>query len=109
MSVAAVSTRTDEPPDVNKQQERLFYGKDILLTLAKSSNVETIAVTVPDAVKRKVLHPEGKTRNNKRRGRRGGVRVRCRRRGARLPLPMCVVGNVRSVRNKFDELSALCK
>ncbi|KAK8371878.1 hypothetical protein O3P69_010115, partial [Scylla paramamosain] len=45
VSVAAVSTRTDEPPDINKQQERLIYGKDILLTLAKSSNVETFAVT----------------------------------------------------------------
>ena len=71
--------------------------------------MRNISVTVPDVVKRNVLQQEGKSRNGKKRGRRGGVRVRCRRRGARLPLPMCVTGNVRSIRNKMDELSALCK
>lgn len=44
-----------------------------------------------------------------RRGRRGGVRVRMRRRGMRTPLPTITFLNVRSVRNKLDELSANCK
>ena len=52
MSVAAVSTRTDEPTYVNKQQERLIYKKDTLPTLATSSTVETI--TVPDVVGKNV-------------------------------------------------------
>lgn len=42
-------------------------------------------------------------------GRRGGARVRCKRRGARLPLPLMVCCNIRSLRNKLDEFSALCK
>ena len=109
MGVAAVSTRTDEVPYVNEQQERLIYGKDTLLALANSSTDEAIAVTVPDVVERNGLHQKGKGKNGKKTGRSGGVRVRCRRRGSRLPLLMCVTGNVRSNTNKIDELIALCK
>ena len=45
----------------------------------------------------------------RKRGRRGGVRARCRRRGSRLPMPMTVWRNVRSLRNKLDELTALAR
>lgn len=45
----------------------------------------------------------------RRRGRRAGVRVRLRKRGDRPPLPTIVFGNVRSVRNKIDELAANCR
>lgn len=48
-------------------------------------------------------------RNHRRRGRRGGVRARLRRRGIRTPLPSIIFGNVRSIRNKMDEFSANCK
>ena len=43
----------------------------------------------------------------RKRGRRGGVRQRLRRRGLRrLPLPPIILGNVQSLRNKIDELQA---
>lgn len=39
----------------------------------------------------------------------GGIRKRLRRRGCRLPLPAIILSNVRSLRNKLDELSALIR
>ena len=48
--------------------------------------------------------------NGKRkRGKRGGVKVRCRKRGLKVSLPTVTFGNVRSVRNKCDELETLVK
>ena len=76
---------------------RLVYTRDQLL----SYNVPSMPsqTDIPDEIKR----------STRRRGRRGGIRARCRRRGPRLAVPMIVTGNVRSLRNKTDELSALCK
>ena len=48
-------------------------------------------------------------RGRKRRGRRGGVRERVKRRGQKTPLPVITFGNVQSIRNKVDELAAKCK
>lgn len=45
----------------------------------------------------------------RKRGSRGGILKRLRRRGSRLPLPAIILLNVRSLRNKTDELSALIK
>ena len=45
----------------------------------------------------------------RKRGRRGGVRLRARRRKYRLPLPSIVFGNAQSIRNKTDELEANVK
>ena len=42
----------------------------------------------------------------RKRGRKGGVRVRLRRRSFRPPLPSVITGNCRSLRNKMDELKA---
>ncbi|KAK3892868.1 hypothetical protein Pcinc_003296 [Petrolisthes cinctipes] len=50
----------------------------------------------------------GRRQRKRARGRRSGVRVRMRRRGIRTPLPALTFGNVRSLRNKIDELSANC-
>ena len=49
------------------------------------------------------LPPEIRKR---RRGRRGGVRARYRRRASNPPLPAVITGNARSLNNKLDELSA---
>ncbi|XP_054632319.1 uncharacterized protein LOC129181302 [Dunckerocampus dactyliophorus] len=43
----------------------------------------------------------------RKRGKRGGVLVRLRHRGHRLPLPSLVLSNVRSLANKTDELTSL--
>nr|XP_055073494.1 uncharacterized protein LOC129453317 [Misgurnus anguillicaudatus] len=42
----------------------------------------------------------------KKRGSRGGVRARLRRRGSRFPLPVITLSNVRSLNNKVEELAA---
>lgn len=54
--------------------------------------------------------PTSKQDNRKKkRGSRGGIRNRLRRRGSRLPLPAITLSNVRSLHNKMNELSALTK
>ena len=45
----------------------------------------------------------------RRRGRKGGVRARWRRRQYRTAMPSVIMGNVRSLRNKIDELEALTR
>lgn len=54
------------------------------------------------------LPPEIKPIKPRRRGRRGGVRTRLRRRPFRPPLPSIILANVRSLRNKIDLLHAKC-
>ena len=48
-------------------------------------------------------------RRHRRRGRKGGVRQRVKRRGQRPPLPILTLSNLRSVRNKIDEIRTGCK
>ncbi|KAK4324485.1 hypothetical protein Pmani_004892 [Petrolisthes manimaculis] len=50
-----------------------------------------------------------KKHRKRRRGRRSGVRVRMRRRGMKTPLPAITFGNIRSIRNKMNELCTNCK
>ena len=83
----------------NRYIERLVYSKHELLMFGNNS---TRSVSWDD-------FPEDVKRPSRKRGRRGGIRARCRRRKSRVPLPMIVSGNVRSLRNKTDELAALCK
>ena len=45
----------------------------------------------------------------RKRGRRGGVRARTRRRHTKPFLPIIVSGNARSLNNKLDELTANCR
>lgn len=47
--------------------------------------------------------------SKRRRGCKSGARLKYRKRGSRPPLPSVIFGNVRSLRNKSDELSACCK
>ena len=49
------------------------------------------------------------SKQKKKRGSRGGIRNRLRKRGCRLPLPAITLSNVRSLHNKMDELSTLTK
>jgi hypothetical protein len=48
-------------------------------------------------------------KKKKKRGSRGGVRNRLRRRGSRLPLPTVSLTNARSLSNKMDELTVLVR
>ena len=49
------------------------------------------------------------TKKNKKRGSRGGIKNRLRRRGGKLPMPSITLTNARSLNNKMDELCALIK
>ncbi|CAB1313338.1 unnamed protein product [Coregonus sp. 'balchen'] len=49
---------------------------------------------------------KSKSETKKKRGSRGGVRNRLRRRGSRHPLPVITLSNVRSLNNKLNELAA---
>ncbi|XP_070534509.1 uncharacterized protein [Ptychodera flava] len=48
-------------------------------------------------------------KSRKKRGSRGGIRARLRKRGSRYPLPTITFSNVRSLQNKMDELTALVR
>jgi hypothetical protein len=51
------------------------------------------------------IHGETGEKRKRKRGRRGGVRLRLRKMPLnRLPLPSMILGNVQSLRNKMDEL-----
>lgn len=55
------------------------------------------------------IHDQGKTHSDKtrKRGSKGGARVRLKRQGLRrVPLPSIILANVQSLRNKTDELQA---
>ena len=88
-----------EYPDVNIKNGGNKYTRDQLLLFSSYSEDLPGLKNVVDNLKRCI----------RRRGRRGGARARCRRRGSRTPMPMIVAGNVRSLRNKIDELTALTK
>ena len=49
-------------------------------------------------------HGHTTTHRQRKRGRRGGVVARFRRRANRPPLPAIILSNVRSIKNKIDEL-----
>ncbi len=78
----------------------LTYSRDALLSLRiKDINVIP-AVDFTVAVEEQLL-PRNRLRK---RGRRGGIRQRVRKRGTRPPLPSVIMGNVRSLRRKIEEL-----
>ena len=77
------------------------YSRDDLLLMANHREVLVFDKDVQEDLRRCV-------KPKRKRGRRGGVRVRLGRRGNKLPLPTVVTGNVQSLRNKHDELAVRC-
>ena len=51
----------------------------------------------------------GNEKNNQKRGSRGGVRERLKKRGSRHPLPTITLSNVRALQNKIEKLTALVR
>ncbi|KAG1967816.1 hypothetical protein F2P79_003022 [Pimephales promelas] len=76
------------------------YGRDWLLSLRRKVTPEPGLL---DHVPEELLRQHGGNRPRKR-GRRGGIKLRLRRRATRPPLPSILFGNVRSLRNKMEEL-----
>ncbi|GFR88746.1 endonuclease domain of the non-LTR retrotransposon LINE-1 [Elysia marginata] len=74
---------------------KLVYTSTILKTL-RPNNPRPPAVDISFLKVRK-------------RGRKGGIKVKHQRRGFKPFLPCVVTGNVRSLQNKTDELYSLCR
>lgn len=87
---------------------RTQYGRDVLLQLnsVSGAGVTDITAQLPDFILRDPDVTSGAPRNKKRkRGKQGGVGLRLRKlRLTRIPLPMVIMGNVQSLRNKVDKL-----
>ena len=70
------------------------------------------AILDPDVNSVHIVHGVGKSLariKKRKRGRKGGVKERARRRRRRPVLPVLVTGNARSLNNKIDELDACTK
>ncbi|KAK7907136.1 hypothetical protein WMY93_015748 [Mugilogobius chulae] len=101
---------------LHANREVRVYDREMLLSLRDfSTDTTTLLADLPEELKNPgTYHPryEGiksgeKKRGPRRRGRRGGVRQRLRRRGSRPPLPSVILCNVRSLKNKIEELRLL--
>lgn len=82
-------------------QLKIIYSREALLNIREAvpslPRDELIGLPTPSS-------PGNKPR--RKRGRKGGVRARLKRRPFRPPLPTIMFGNVQSIRNKTDELRA---
>ena len=56
-----------------------------------------------------LTNPDFKDLKPRKRGKKGGVALRLRRRTFRLPLPTMILINAQSLNNKIEELTACCK
>jgi hypothetical protein len=82
-----------------------FYTREYLLSLKDSPlSSEPPSIDIDFAER---VQPVRK--KQKKRGSRGGVRNRLRRKGSRLPLPTVTLTNARALVNKMDELTALVR
>lgn len=87
---------------------RLTYSREHLLELSGLSSDPLEAFPRDANIPPELLRRKRK-RIRRKRGSRGGIRHRLRRRGCRLPLPAIMLTNARSLRNKTEELCALIK
>ena len=88
--------------------ERLAYSREYLLELGRREPLTAAQISpLTDNIPLELLHGHKRRRIRRKRGSRGGIRNRLRRRGSRLPLPAITLSNVRSLRNKTEELSTL--
>ncbi|KAK7921866.1 hypothetical protein WMY93_008768 [Mugilogobius chulae] len=102
VSMYHTDNATTGVPGGDHQSPRI-YEREFLLTLQNRAAPEPGFL---DDVPRELLRqPHGqRERRLRRRGRRGGIRQRLRRRRNKPPLPSILFSNARSLRNKVDEL-----
>ena len=83
----------------DSDQHRIQYSPAILKSLRNVSTKVTTTYTdqIPPEIRKR------------KRGRKGGVRARYRRRAENPPLPAVITGNARSLNNKLEELCANAK
>ena len=94
----------------DNQGSALLYDKLELLQLQYSQTEQSIKHDV-EWVRNEINNngEGGRYKPKRKRGCRGGARLKYRRRKHRTPVPSLMFGNARSLRNKIDELSAHCK
>lgn len=84
---------------MQSQTTRLVYSRDFLLSFRQCSSVSS-------DTKRALSDPSLRELRPRKRGRRGGIREKTRRRIFKLAMPSIILGNAQSLRNKTDELEA---
>ena len=89
----------------NAEPFRITYGRHQLLQLGLTTQLQW---TPPTDFPLECLRPTEQrlARIKKKHGSRGGIKRRVRARGSKPPLPTIDLSNVRSLRNKIDELHA---
>ncbi|KAK7899635.1 hypothetical protein WMY93_020488 [Mugilogobius chulae] len=85
--------------------QTITYSRETLLSMRDNASVLPGDLVLPPDC-RLILRQR---RKKKRRGSRGGIRNRLKRRGSRHPLPVITLSNVRSLNNKLDELLLLVR
>lgn len=85
---------------------RHAYSLDMLLQMnCASTRMTDVILRLPAIIRRDHGSHTNSTRRIRKRGKRGGVRLRFKRQQlSRIPLPSVIMANVQSLRNKVDEL-----
>ena len=80
------------------------YTREFLFSFQRHTPCPDLKLNLCD-----IVEVIGKEKKSKKRGSRGGVRERLKKRGSRHPLPTITPSNVRALQNKMDELTALVR
>ena len=91
------------------EQTSTQYSRQELLDFARPTRAADLRHGIPDFLRRSSPVSSGGTKANRRkRGKRGGIRLRFRKQHLdKIPLPSVSMGNVRSLRHKLDELQGI--
>ena len=101
-------------PNSSNGGHYLRYSRELLLSLRPVGLHSQPAAPHPPLAVELPLASESasdseRSHRQRKRGKRGGVRQRFRRQSTRPPLPCVILGNVRSLRSKMDDLHASVK
>ena len=98
--------QTDSGPD---HTSAIFHvnNRDFLLSFKDFKTLPNNLSLHPDIPLRSQTFKESRTNKKKKRGSRGGILERLKRRGSRFPLPTITFSNCRSIYKKQDEITTL--
>ena len=94
------------------QAHVITYERSFLLGLATAAPSKTKPTGLPGWVPARESTDdvtENETTRRHKRGKKGGLRQRLKKRKYRVPLPTVTLGNVRSISNKIDEIRGLAR
>ncbi|KAI0240090.1 hypothetical protein LSAT2_009191 [Lamellibrachia satsuma] len=105
-SLTSNTTSDDASSSDSNEHETFGMGEQVLV---ESDQLTAIRLQEYHGDWVSKMEQNFKPKRKKKRGSRGGVRNRLKKRGCRLPLPAITLSNVHSLQNKMDKLSALTK